>query len=176
MFAIAVTGLARSGKDAVADYIVEKYGFHKLVLSEVLAAELQRQGKPDSKMNRSLLGVEMRKKYGSDVLAKRVIETVKEKNWKKVVFSGLQSLEELEYLKRNSEKFFLIAVKADPEKRFERRTKSDPQNREGFFARDKHNLEKFDLQAVMDNAAYTISNNSTLDDLHKAIDELMQKV
>ena len=176
MFAVAITGLARSGKDSVADRLVEKHGFHKLVLSDVLATELRRQGRPDTKMNRSLLGVEMREKEGNDVLAKRVVQKAKAQAWKRVVFSGLQSLDEVKYLKKNSKKFALIAVKADADKRFERRTEVDLQSKELFFERDKHNLEKFDLQKVIDSASHTIANNSSLNDLHKVIDELMRKI
>ncbi|MBN2066903.1 MAG: AAA family ATPase [Candidatus Diapherotrites archaeon] len=176
MFGIAVTGLARSGKDAVADYLVERYGFRKLVLSEVLAAELEKQGRPDSKMERSMLGVEIRKMQGKDVLARKVLETARREKFERAIFSGIQSVAEVEFLKSNLERFTLIAVEAGEENRFQRKTQSDPQSRADFFARDRHNLEKFDLKAVIEGADHTIPNNSTLDDLHRAIDELMQNI
>ena len=60
MKAIAFTGLARSGKDAAADYLVKKYKFHKLVMSDELGEELAKQGREDTKMNRALMGKELR--------------------------------------------------------------------------------------------------------------------
>ena len=80
MKAISFTGLARSGKDTAADYIVEKYGFHKLVMSDKLAEELQKQGKEDTKMNRSLKAKELRERFGDDVLARRVVPAVRIEN------------------------------------------------------------------------------------------------
>ena len=176
MIAIAFTGLARSGKDTAADYLVEKHGFKKLVLSEVLAEELKAGGKEDTKMNRSLLGEELRKQHGNDVLAKKVFEKAKESKWKRVVFSGIYSVAEVDFLRKHCETFLLVAVKADSKKRFGRRTGLDAQSENGFFARDKHNTAKFDLGEVIAAADHTIENNSTINALHKAIDELFQKI
>ena len=41
---IGVTALARAGKDTFADYLVSKYGFSKLNMSDVLTEELGRLG------------------------------------------------------------------------------------------------------------------------------------
>jgi len=176
MQAIAFTGLSRSGKDTAADYLVKKYGFKKLVLSEIMAKELQKQGKQDTKMNRSLQVEEMRKRLGSSVLAEKVVAEAKEKGWEKAVFTGVHQISEVEYFRENIEDFKLVAVKASNDKRFGRRTSLDARGREEFFERDRHDVEKFELGKVIEIADYTIENNSTINELQKSIDELMQKI
>lgn len=176
MQAIAFTGLARSGKDTAADYLVERYGFHKLVLSEAVLEELKRQGKPPTKMNRSLFIEQLRKKGGKDILARKVVAEARQKKWEKAVFTGVHQLTEAEYFKKNLEEFHLVAVKAASEKRFGRRTGLDAQAREKFFERDRHDMEKFELGKVIGMAGFTIENNGTIKELQKKIDFLMEEI
>lgn len=176
MQAIAFTGLARSGKDTAADYLVKKYGFKKLVLSEQTITELENEGKPLTKINRSLMAESLRKRFGEKILAKRALEKAKERNLQKAVFTGVHQTAEVEFFKKNIEDFNLVAVKANPKKRFGRRTELDAQSEESFFERDRHDTKKFELGKVIDRADHTIENNSTINDLHRSIDELMQKI
>ncbi len=176
MLAIAFTGLARSGKDTAADFLVKEHGFRKLALSEVLAEELRKRGKQDRKMGRSLLAEELRKKHGDDVLARRVLRKALKNNWQRVVFTGIHAIAEVRFFRKNCGRLFLVAVKAGAEKRFARRSKLDAQSRGMFFARDRHDLREFELRKVIAAADYTIENNSTINDLHLAINEWFQKI
>ncbi len=176
MKAISFTGLARSGKDTAADYIVEKHGFEKLVMSDELALELEKEGREDTKMNRSHKGKELREKFGQDVVAKRVYEKALEKGFEKVVFVGPRSVSEIEFFRKNIPGFKLVAVSAGQGKRFGRRSEMDGQTEEKFFKRDEHDSTKFELGQVISMADSTIENNSTINDFEKSIDELMQKI
>ncbi len=176
MKVIAFTGLARCGKDTAADYVVKKYGFRKIVMSNELAEELAKQGKKDTKMNRSLVGNELRKKLGDDIVAQRVFEKAKKNGWGNVIFVGPRSISEIEFFKKKISGFKLIAIKAEEGKRFGRRSKKDGQTKETFFERDEHDSTKFELGKVIAMAKDTIENNSTIDEFQKAIDELMQNI
>ena len=90
---ICLTSLARAGKDTFADYLVDKYGFIKLNMSDVLRDELKAQGKEGTKEEMSLLGDEWRKLNGMDVVMKRTLE--KAKQYDKVIITGVRSIEEL---------------------------------------------------------------------------------
>lgn len=175
MRAVAFTGLARSGKDTAADYLAGRYGYRKLVLSEVAAKELKEKGMQDSKMNRSLFIEEMRKTLGKDILARRVVAEAKKNNWEKAVFTGVHQAAEVEFFRENIEKFLLVAVKASDERRYGRKTGLDAQTRNGFFGRDEHDLEKFELGKVIGMADATIENNTSITDLKKALDALVKK-
>ena len=176
MKAIAFIGLPRSGKDTAADYLVKKYGFGKVVLSDENGFELRKQGLKDDKMGRSRMGKELREKFGLDVIARRSLERAKKSGFERVVFVGPRNIEEVDFFKKGIPGFKLVKIESEKSKRFERKSKIDGQTREKFFEREAWEKEKFGLGKVLGAADYTIENNLTIDEFQKAIDELMQKI
>lgn len=165
---IALTGLARSGKDTAAKYISEKYGFKWFDFSrDALEQELRVRNLPITKENMSSLGDELRKKYGTDILAQKLVEKIKQSNAENVVVSGVRSPEEAGCLKRSAEKFILIKIIADPKKRIQRAGNA------GIVARDEQDIKKKGMSKVLDMADVIIENNGTLDELHQKIDAVL---
>lgn len=172
---IGVTALARAGKDTFADYLISKYGFAKLNMSDVLAEELVRRGLEPSKDNRSLLGDEWRKQYGMDIVIRKTLE--KAATYENTVITGVRSVEEVDFLRKNSKSFCLVAIVADMDVRFARRDSLDPNTLEGFTARDERDVKNKGLGKVIEIADYTLTNNyKTTEEFYKDIDALMQKV
>jgi len=174
MFALAFTGFARSGKDTAADCLVEKYGFKKIVMSDVPAELLKKEGLPDTKMNRSRMGKRLRGQFGDDIVARRVFEKAVAGGWEKVVFVGPRSVSEIEFFRKSIPGFLLVAVGADEAKRFLRRSDADGQTKEKFLERDAHDSTAFELQKVIKMADCAVSNNGTLEALQKALGKLMR--
>lgn len=171
---IVLTGLARSGKDTVADYLQEQHGFKKLVFSDFLKNEVKKRNLEISKENLAVIGDELRKQNGMGVVAELLWNDAK--NFEKVVASGCRSIEEIEFLKKKCNNAVLVAVVADANERFGRKLESDPQNQTDFFARDKRDIENKGLKKVIDLADFTIENNSTLEDLKKNALNLLSKL
>ena len=134
MKAIVVIGLARSGKDTVAEYLQQKYGYTKLVFSDLIAEELKKRGMQVNKKNMSEIANVLREEQGMDILAKLIVEKMKEAGKEKFVLVGPRSPQELEYVKKKYEKCIAIKVESERSKRFERRSKKDPNKAEEFFA------------------------------------------
>jgi len=172
---IGVTALARAGKDTFADYLVSKYGFSKLNMSDVLTEELGRLGRPQTKDQMSLLGGEWRKQYGMDIVIRRTLE--KAEKQEKTIITGFRSIEEVEFMKANSGNFYLVAIIADMDVRFGRKNELDPDTLEGFTARDERDVQKKGLGKVIEKADYKLANNyKTTEEFYKDIDALMQKI
>lgn len=172
---IGVTALARAGKDTFADYLTSKYGFPKLNMSDVIAEELVRRGLEPTKDNRSLLGDEWRKQYGMDIVIQKTLE--KAQTYENVVITGIRSVEEVDFLRKNSKSFCLVAIVADLNIRFSRRDNLDPETLEGFTARDERDVKNKGLGKVIEMADYTLTNNyKTTEEFYKEIDFLMQKI
>ncbi|MBU4246433.1 MAG: AAA family ATPase [Nanoarchaeota archaeon] len=170
MHIIAITGLARSGKDTAAKYISEKYGFVWFDFSrDVLAGELKKHELPLTKENMSAAGDKLRKKYGQDALAQRLVEKIKESGAKSVIISGVRSPEEAIYLKSNSEIFMLINLVADANKRIKRSGNADIERR------DEQDIKNKGLAKVLEMADITIENNSTVNELYKKIDDAITR-
>lgn len=116
---IGLTGTFGSGKSAAADFFEQK-GFTKVVLSSFLEEEAKRRR--IRKITRKLLqniGNQWRKEYGKEILAKKAINFLREKNIKKAVIDGIRNTGEIEELKKYTN-FILIAIIADRKIRLER--------------------------------------------------------
>lgn len=170
MLTIALTGLARSGKDTAAKHISEKYGFAWFDFSrDVLIEELKKKELAPTKENMSSIGDELRKKQGQDTLAQRLVEKIKKSGATTVIVSGVRSPEEADYLKRHSDRFILIKLVADANKRVVRSGNADIEQR------DERDIKNKGLAKVLDMADITLENNGTVDALYRKIDELITR-
>jgi len=122
------------------------------------------------------MGKELRKKFGGDIVARRVFEKAKKAGLERVVFVGPRSVAEIEFFRKMIPGFTLVAIKAAQAKRFGRRSAEQGETVERFRERDIHDSTEFEVDKVIELADCTIANNSTIDDFKKAIDGLMQKI
>ncbi len=169
---IGVTGLARAGKDSFADYLAKAYGFVKLNMSDCLRDQLVRDSKEPSKMNMSILGDEWRAKWGYDIIIRKTLECAQ--SLPKVIITGFRSVEEVSFMKSNSDKFMLVAIVASDETRFSRRNSDDPQDFDSFIARDIRDIEKKGLDKVLALADYVIDNDSNDWNLYGKCEEFLK--
>jgi len=189
MQAIALVGLPRCGKDTAADYLVKKYGFSKVVMSDENGFELRKQGLKDDKRGRCRMGKELREKFGMDVVASRSFERAKKEGFEKVVFVGARNIEEVDLFKKGISGFKVVKIESGKGERLGRissfsvkdkkgnvATVKEAETDEKYFEREAWEREKYGLGKVLDAADYTIENNSTIAEFEKAIDELMQKL
>jgi dephospho-CoA kinase len=175
---IGITGLGRSGKNTVAEYLSKSYGFRHLDFNiDVIQEELKKRGMDATRENSSVLGDEMREKEGMVVMAKRIMMKMGGfKEGESFVLTGFRSPEEVDYIRNEAPgEFWLILIKADPTVRYERR--DDPeQTEEGFFARDERDIQNKGMAKVFDLADHTINNNSSLENLYKEVDDLISRL
>jgi dephospho-CoA kinase len=171
---IGITGLARCGKDTVADYLANSFGFKVFTMSDVIKTELMKKNMIITKDNMSKLGDLMRDEFGKNVVAVKTLERAKK--FPKVVITGLRSPEEVKFFKYESDKFFLINVFSNDKLRFRRRSQLDPNLPSEFYKRDNRDLKNKGLDEVIKKADYVINNNYSLDNLYKKVDEILKDI
>ena len=166
---IALTGLARSGKDSVAKIISKKFNFEHFDFShEILLPELKKRNLEENKMNFSEVANELRKKNGKEFLAKHMFDLIKKSDSENFVLSGLRSPEDVNFLKSKVKDFILIEVRASKHVRFHRRSNMDPVRYHDFFKRDEQDLKEKGLAYVLQMTDAVIHNNIlNLKDLEK---------
>jgi dephospho-CoA kinase len=168
---IGIVSLARAGKDTVADYLVSNHSFTKVNTSDILVSSLLKMGKEPTKANQSWLGDVWRKDSGRmDIVTLRSLENLPSGN---IVVTGLRSQEEIDLLREKFPGAIILAIMADKHIRYSRRKPNDAQDMQGFFARDKRDIENKGLAKALADADHFICNNSSLESLHLNIDKLL---
>jgi len=119
------------------------------------------------------------RKHGQGCFVKLLAERIRRDGGPVVGISGIRSLKDVQILQEVfGESFVLINVSvSDPRQRYERMVKRaeerDPQQYEQFLIQDKAEEALFHITEAGAQADYTIGNDGSLADLHKAIDRLV---
>jgi dCMP deaminase len=175
---IGLTGRNGSGKTAVAEYLTSR-GFEYHSLSDEIRREIRDRG---LEITRDLLievGNELRSKFGPGILAERILRSLEsDRNY---VVDSIRNPSEVEVLKRRRD-FSLLAVEADQQTRFERSRSRGreraAQTLEQFIEEEARELDSDDpasqqLNETQSKADLIVSNNGTLEELHRQLDALL---
>lgn len=169
------------GKGLAIEYLVKEYGFYYSSTSDRIREEIKRHGLKVTRKRLQKFGGELRKKFGSEVLAKRTWDDILHSGAKKAVVDAIRSKGEIEFLKRIPG-FYLIAVLAKPKIRFqrivERGRDDDPKKWEEFLKmeeRDKK-AEGRDIGGCVKMADFRIENNGTIEELESKIKKVLRKL
>jgi len=179
---IGLIGPNASGKGEIANYLITK-GFKYYSLSDEIREELRNKKKEINRENLINEGNYLRKTYGANILAKRVLDKIKKEKRNNFVVDSVRNPEEVQTLKEEK-RFYYLGVDAPVKLRYERAMK---RMREG----EKYSLKKFielenkekgenknaqQLDVCMRLTDFTIINDSTLDELHNKVDEILKEI
>ena len=173
---LSITGNYASGKDTVADIIINS-NFTHISFSDILREELKKQGKEITRDSLTIFGNQLREEHGADILAKKALEKVKQGNY---VFTSIRTPAEVLLLQKRKD-FTLINVTSLDDIRLKRITnrnrENDPKTLEEL--RIKEARENTDdpnsqqLNKVAEMATKTIVNDSSLEKLNRKVKGLL---
>jgi dephospho-CoA kinase len=178
---IGLTGKRGTGKDTVASYLAEKHGFRAADFTrDVLAPELEKQGRQVTRDNLIDLAMEGRRKHHNGVWAEKLCDVIKGKGADDYTISGIRFTEEVAiFRQRFGEQFILISLVADDRARYERSMRRGTKGEQGMtFARYMETEKKPTETAIlktMELADYAVDNNGTLDDLFKEVETIIKR-
>jgi dephospho-CoA kinase len=173
---IGLTGTNGAGKGEAAAYFAAK-GYARLSLSDVLREELARRGEPASRDNLIRVGNELRKRFGSDVLARRTMEKIGPGD--RAVIDSIRNTGEIAFFRRQ-EGFVLLAIDAPPALRFARAAARGRDESAGDLEAFKRKEEEEraggagaqQLGASMAAADRLIVNDGTLEEFRRKLEEV----
>jgi dephospho-CoA kinase len=116
---IGLTGRIGAGKETLTQFLRDK-GFVYLESSKSLKDELARKSKEITRENMQDLGDELRGKYGVGAVMKLLLEIANKDKTKNYVFDSLRNAREVDFLRNNVKKVFIIGIDAPQKLRFER--------------------------------------------------------
>lgn len=175
---IGLTSLNGAGKTTVAEYLMQK-GFMFYSLSDIIREEIKSRKLEITRDRLRETGNELRAKFGSSVLADRIMAKLKE--GENYVIDSIRNPAEIEALKKRKD-FSMIFIDASIETRFERvvgrKRESDPVNFKDFKRVEELELKSKDstnqqLLQCKEMADFVMDNDSTRDELYRKIDNLL---
>lgn len=175
---IAVVGMCGSGKSVVCEHL-ESLGYHKLYFGGItykLMAEAGIERTPDSER---IFREKLRSDHGPECYAKFLYPEIEENSDKNIVLDGLYSWYEYKYLKEKlGERLTMIAIVCDKNLRYERISirPERPFDNQKAKERDISEIENLYKGGPISYADYYILNNGTITDVHKRVDEILDKL
>src|SRR5690606_16077307 len=129
---VGVTGFFCSGKDTMAELLMQK-GFAHVSLSDIIRDEVRARGLEINIPNLTEIGNELRRREGAGVLARRALDRIDHsRNW---VVTSIRHPAEVQALRARPD-FIMVFIEADQRLRFERSLQrarpGDPETFEAF--------------------------------------------
>lgn len=180
---LAIVGMSGSGKSVAVDHLTN-LGFPKVYFGGMIYREMERRGierTPDGESEKKFREM-IRETEGKDWVVKQVVEETKgliAAGQKRVVLDGLYTWTEYKYLKKEFPgQMTVLAVVVDKalrHKRVGKRTER-PFNIEEIQERDRSEIENLEKGGPIAMADYYVLNNSSVEDLNAAVDEVLNKI
>ncbi|MBI2288010.1 MAG: AAA family ATPase [Chloroflexi bacterium] len=172
MKVVAIVGMAGAGKSEIAR-LFQQNGFTKIRFGDITDQEIKKRGLELNEASERYIRELLRKEQGMAAYAKLnlpVIDSARKKS--DVVIDGLYSWEEYTFLKSHyGEDFYIVAIWSSPRTRYTRLT-SRPERRltpEEAAGRDRTEIEHINKGGPIAMADFTITNESSLDDLETEV-------
>jgi len=155
---IGIIGPIGSGKDTAAIYLAEKLGCKVYEISGHIKKLAHEQGILHDRQSLIDFGNRIVKERGSEYLPNALLEQISERG----IITGMRQVAQIEYLQKHSN-LILVAIDADPEIRFKRVRLEKEENSGDRVQR---------IFECMKMADHSVTNNGTLEELQKALDDL----
>ena len=176
---IGITGTLGAGKGTIVEVLKEK-GFEHFSVRAFIVEEIKKRDMPVNRDSMVEVGNDLRAKYG----ASYIVEQLYEKASGDAVIESIRTVGEAEALKQKRN-FILFSVDADQKIRYERikrrKSSTDSVDFETFLENEKREMESYDpnkqnIAKVMELADYRFTNNETIEDLRKKVEEVLANV
>jgi dephospho-CoA kinase len=176
---IGVIGQNGSGKDEVLKYLRAKHKIPFLSTGDMVREIAAKEGKEPTRENLREISQRYFREFGQGCFVKLAAEKIRQNGWVIGGITGIRSLDDVKVLNSIYGKDFILinVYVSNPEVRYQRMLKRgegrDPHSYEQFLHQDEAEEELFHILSAAQYANYSISNNGTLDDLHREIDRLV---
>lgn len=177
---IGLVGPIASGKGTAKKYLQDKYAAVEFRFSSILRDALDILGIEQTRDNIIALSTWGRENFGADLLAKAMSKKISASNNNLIVIDGIRRLSDIDHIKDLSG-FHMLAINAAPEIRYKRSIErnenpGDAEKSYETFLKDHKKETEITIPETMAAAEIEIQNNDGLEELHQALDDIMEKI
>jgi len=177
MIVVGITGMPGSGKSLAAQYLVRK-GFEKVEMGDIIREEMKKKKMRITNKSIREFSLLLRKKFGNDVVARLTLRELRKKKGN-IVIVGLRGFGEIRYFRKRMKQFYVIALVAPKSLRYKRlRARGrddDPKNIEEFEFREAKE-KRYGIEGAIRNADFVVSNTSSVKQLKRDLDSLLDYI
>ncbi|HAQ64650.1 MAG TPA: hypothetical protein DCR43_02145 [Bacteroidales bacterium] len=180
MIIIGITGTLGAGKGTIVEYLVGKRQFVHYSVRAFLTEEIEQRNLPVNRDTMTMLANELRAAHSPSYVTDQLLIRARQCNHHCIIES-IRTPGEITSLRRCAQ-FVLFAVDGDPAIRYERIIRrgsaTDSISFETFLSNEQREMQSTDpnhqnLAECIRQADYTFSNNGTLEELHRNIEEVL---
>lgn len=183
MIVIGITGTLGAGKGTIVDFLVHEKGFLHYSVRQFLIDEIVKRNLPVNRDSMTSVANNLRKdhspSYITDELFKRALIS-----GRNCVIESIRTPGEIESLRLN-DKFYLIAIDANPDVRFQRiklrQSETDQIDLPTFLSNEAREMDSADpnhqnLRRCIEMADFIFLNNGTVIELIKDIEQTLSQI
>lgn len=183
MIIIGITGTLGAGKGTIVEHLVKNYNFGHYSARDFIVKEVERRGLPVNRDMTTMVANDLRTIHHPGYVIEQLYEEAKNGD-KNAIIESVRALGEVDLLK-NKGNFYLFAIDADPKIRYERisarKSALDKVSFDKFLSDEQREMENTDptkgnIKACIERADFIFTNNTTITDLEKSVDEVMTKI
>lgn len=176
---LVLAGLVGSGKTTAAAFFKKKKS-PVARMGDVTDKLLKQLGLRYCEKNEKYVRENLRKEYGQDIYAKKVIPSILAlcKTNKLVVVDGMRNKQELDLFKKNLSNPKIVFLDASRQVRYKRllERRKRPLTLSEAKERDASELKYFKLHKLRKYADYAVDNQGKLTDLYGQLREILNKI
>ncbi|MFA5154996.1 MAG: hypothetical protein WC453_01035 [Patescibacteria group bacterium] len=178
---IGFVGEIASGKDVSKKYLEKKYGASSHRYSTVLRDILNRLYLPINRNNMQDLSLDLRTRFGSDLLARVIIEDIDRNRDELIVIDGVRRLEDVANLTKKFSGLYIVSIDADAKIRYNRviarneNIGDKDKTFEQFLQEGQAEAER-EIMTVMASSDFRVDNNGTLEELYRQLDKIVAEI
>lgn len=183
MLIIGITGTLGAGKGTIVEYLIKKWNFRHLSVRGYLLKEIEKAGLPANRDSMVTVANKLRARNSPSFI---VDELYKEAliSRENCIIESIRTPGEVMSL-REKENFFLLAVDAKPELRFNRitlrKSETDSIDFQTFLDNEKREMDSDDpnnqnIRKCMQMSDYRFENNGTVRELEQRVDKVIREL
>ena len=177
---IALVGPIASGKGLTQEYISKNYQASSFKFSSPLRSVLDTLQLEPSRENLQHLSLDLRNRFGKDLLAKIIAHSARLAQTDVVVIDGVRRLADISEL-LNLPEFKLISIEANSNIRHKRvcarnENSGDKDKTLTQFESDEKRESERDIKKLSEISHYKIINEADIDSLYRQIDNIFAKI
>jgi len=183
MIIIGITGTLGAGKGTIVDYLIGEKGFVHHSVRAYLLEKIRKQGLPENRDSMFRLANELRASFGPSYVTDQLYNQAMISG-KNCVIESIRTPGEIDSLRAKGH-FFLLAVDADPEFRYQRillrQSETDRVSRKTFLENEEREMNTTDpnkqnLRKCIEMANFILLNNGTKKDLIQQLEKVLDQV